>query len=110
MEHVRIPLPGHTGPTDDLHEDAARYLLDAADDPDAPARDLLTNDEHAVMDMTADLANALRAVIGDGEAAAGDWNEVAASIHRIQHSVLAQAAARAYPDRYRLLGGTLVRP
>lgn len=28
----------------------------------------------------------------------------------IQHTVMAQAAARAYPDRYRLLGSTINDP
>lgn len=74
--------------------------------------DLLTPEEHEVMDLTADLANALHAVIyaeGHDENAARDWNEAVTGIHHVQHIVLAQAAARAYPDRYRLLGRTLVR-
>lgn len=69
----------------------------------------LTPEEHRVMDVTADLANALRAVIGDGPTATNDWNEVATPIRAIQHTVLAQAAARAYPERYRLLGRVLTK-
>jgi hypothetical protein len=33
-----------------------------------------------------------------------DLREVANHIHALQDKVLAQAAARAYPDRYRLMG------
>lgn len=33
-----------------------------------------------------------------------DWNECAVEIHVIQHRIMAQAAARAYPDKYRLMG------
>lgn len=135
--HIRIPRPYiTTGPSGDVHADAVHYLVEAAervrhgriwgsgvsalvarvlDDvvtamemkPGADGAPLLTPEEHEVMDMTANLANALRRVVGDGPHAAHDWNEIAAPIHTIQHHVLAQAAARAYPERYRLMGQTL---
>ena len=65
----------------------------------------LTDDEHYAMDLTADLANILqRSVIGNGSQWKNDWSEAALQIHALQHTILRQAAARAYPDRYRLLG------
>jgi hypothetical protein len=68
--------------------------------------DLLTDAEHRVMGLTAEVWNTLvREVVGNGPARDGDLAELATDIHRIQERVLAQAAARAYPDRYRLLGG-----
>lgn len=67
--------------------------------------DLLTPDEHRAMDLTAQLADALAVIVGDGPTRAHDLNELAGYVHLIQHAILAQAAARAYPDRYRLLGG-----
>lgn len=71
----------------------------------------LTPEEHRVMDMTADLANALyRLIDGTDEGLVSrDWNEAVLPLHAIQHTVLAQAAARAYPERYRLLGRTLTK-
>lgn len=67
--------------------------------------DLLTESEHRAMAMTADLWNLLVGdVVGHGSAREGDIAELASDIHRIQERVLAQAAARAYPDKYRLLG------
>ncbi len=69
------------------------------------AGDLMTEDEHAAMKLTADLANALHRIIGKGGQAEHDWAEAAQRIHAIQHTILAQAAARAYPDLYRPLGG-----
>lgn len=69
--------------------------------------DLLTPDEHALMATLASAANQFGAIIRAGDTGQGthDWAEVAADIHRLQQRVLAQAAGRAYPDQYRLLGG-----
>ena len=67
---------------------------------------LLTGAEHRAMALTVELVNLLAGeVIADGPARRGDVNEVVHAIHLIQRMVLGQAAARAYPDRYRLLGG-----
>lgn len=33
-----------------------------------------------------------------------DWNEAASAIHVIQNMLQAQASARAYPERFRLMG------
>jgi hypothetical protein len=67
----------------------------------------LTDDELHALDLTADLANAVSRIIGGERTGAHDWAEMAAHIHCIQHAIMAQAAARAYPDRFRLLGGTV---
>jgi hypothetical protein len=76
---------------------------------------LLTDAEHRAMGLTADLYNLLCGeVIAHARSREGDVAEIAADIHHIQERILAQAAARAFPDRYRLLGGELepnvVRP
>ncbi|MEV4271953.1 hypothetical protein [Micromonospora aurantiaca (nom. illeg.)] len=65
----------------------------------------LTDAEHTAMDLTAQLWNTLSAIAGDGPARSGDLAELATHIHAIQHAIMAQAAARAHPDRYRLMGG-----
>jgi len=65
----------------------------------------LTEDEHEAMRLTAKLTNLMcRAVIGRGDSRYRDIEEFVAHIHAIQHTIMAQAAARAYPDQYRLLG------
>ncbi|MBM0257363.1 hypothetical protein [Micromonospora sp. 4G55] len=66
---------------------------------------MLTDTEHQAMDLTAQLWNTLCAIAGDGPARAGDLAELGQHIHAIQHAIMAQAAARAHPDRYRLMGG-----
>jgi hypothetical protein len=67
----------------------------------------LTKAEQHAMDLTAELMGILsREIIGDGPARAQDLNEAALRIHSIQHMIMAQAAARAHPDLYRLLGHT----
>jgi hypothetical protein len=71
----------------------------------------MTDAEHRAMELTAGLWNHLVSeVVADGPSAAGDLRELVVHIHGIQHAIMSQAAARAYPDRYRLLGGTLARP
>ena len=66
---------------------------------------LLTDVELAAVDLTGQLARLVRQIIGDGPNAAADCTEAAHRIHAVQDLILAQAAARAYPERYRLLGG-----
>lgn len=67
---------------------------------------LMTPAEHRAMELTAELFNLMcREVIDHGPARQGDVSELAADIHRLQHRILRQAAGRAYPDRYRMLGG-----
>ena len=62
---------------------------------------LLTPEEHRLMSLTAQLARGLFALCGD---ASDDKAEVAHEIHALQYRILAQAAARAYPERYRGMG------
>lgn len=70
-----------------------------------PGPDLLTEAELACLETTGKLANQLGGVIGQGPSAPGDLAEAVAHLHAIQRAVMAQAAARAYPERFRLLGG-----
>jgi len=64
----------------------------------------LTDDEHHAIELTTALWNQLSAIVGQGPTRAPDLAELAIHIHAIQTTVLAQAAARTHPDRYRLLG------
>ena len=68
---------------------------------------LLTDDEHAALELSGKLADALCCVVGRGRSREEDLRELLAHVHAIQNAVLAQAAARAYPDRYRLIGESL---
>ena len=69
--------------------------------------DLLTDDEHELIDMLGKCANLFGRVIGNGPTRAADTSEMVAPIHVLQQAVMSQAAARAYPTKYRLLGQTL---
>jgi hypothetical protein len=70
--------------------------------------ELLTNAEHRAMDLTVTLVNlVMHEVIGFGPTRDADVREFVAAVHAVQQMVLSQAAARAYPDRYRLLGGMI---
>ena len=68
---------------------------------------LLTDQEHAAIQKAGDLWGDLCAIVGDGPTRDADLAELIPHVHAIQHAVMAQAAARAYPDRLRLLGLTL---
>jgi len=67
--------------------------------------ELLTPAEHALVEKLAEVWNDFNAICGNGPARHGDLTEACAHVHALQQAVLKQAAARAYPDRYRLLGG-----
>ncbi|MER6830902.1 hypothetical protein ABT352_33250 [Streptosporangium sp. NPDC000563] len=64
----------------------------------------LTGRELEVLALTGRLAEELAAIVGNGPARAQDLNELLVHVHAIQHAVMAQAAARAYPEQFRLLG------
>lgn len=66
--------------------------------------ELLTSQEHKVIADAAQLWNDLCDIVGDGDSRDADLQEFYMSIHAIQRGVMKQAAARAYPDKYRLLG------
>lgn len=66
---------------------------------------VLTDAERRALAVTAEVTNLMNEVIGDGPARDADLAEVVIHVHGIQHMIMAQAAARAYPEDYRLLGG-----
>lgn len=70
-----------------------------------PAPDpMLTADELALVDMLGKCSNLFGKVVGSGRTRSADLTEVVHHIHVLQQAVLSQAAARAYPDQFRLLG------
>lgn len=71
---------------------------------------MLTDAEHEAMETTATLANQIRRLIGSGPTAEADWQEAVNEIHVIQHRIMAQSAARAHPEMYRLMGGRVGEP
>lgn len=86
-------------------------------------KDLLTEDEKKALQLTCELANLLGKICRTPSRPKGhhhsledwignqsnDWAECAVEIHAIQHRLMAQAAARAFPDQYRLMGQLLDR-
>ncbi len=68
--------------------------------------ELLTEDEHHALAVTAELTLLFARIIGGGPTRVGDINEVVEHIHVLQRMLMGQAAARAYPTLYRLLGET----
>lgn len=93
--------------------DAEQQIRHAYGDPDCPRcglpkhslDGLLTPAEHKALGLTAELWNLfVQEIVGNGETRIQDSSEFASHIHDIQHTIMAQAAARAYPDQLRLLG------
>lgn len=77
------------------------------DGPVPPSTDetgLLTFTEHRAVECLADLWGLLGNIVGAGRNQRDDLAELVAPVHALQNAILAQAAARAYPNRYRLLG------
>lgn len=70
--------------------------------------ELLTDDESSIIHDAGTLfTRIVEEVIEDGPNRENDTAELRALVHGIQNMILRQAAARAYPDRYRLLGASL---
>lgn len=74
-----------------------------AADPLMPTQ-LLTVEELSAITLTSRLASSLALIVDYGPTRINDLNELLAHVHAIQHTIMAQAAARAYPDQFRLLG------
>jgi hypothetical protein len=71
----------------------------------------LTESEIRAIDLAAELWNLMvRDVMARGLGRNGDASELAAHIHGIQQMVMSNAAARAYPSRFRLIGGERLAP
>jgi len=64
----------------------------------------LTELEKDAMDTTVTLWKQLSEIIGDGESRNNDVLEAVHYIHALQRMIMSQAAGRAYPEEYRLLG------
>lgn len=69
--------------------------------------DILTDAERAAIQKAGELWGDLCAIVAPGSTRTADLDELIIHIHAIQHAVMAQAAARAYPDELRLLGSTI---
>ena len=83
--------------------------LPLPDDADERLLSLLAPAEHAaVRDAGLLYTFVATHVIADGPTREDDLAELRAPIHVIQRMVLAQAAARAFPKEFRLLGGLVV--
>lgn len=71
----------------------------------------LTEAEVRAIDLAAELWNLMvRDVMARGLGRNGDASELAAHIHGIQQMIMSNAAARAYPSRFRLIGGERLAP
>jgi hypothetical protein len=64
----------------------------------------LTPAEREYLELTTQLVRLFGRICGGDISREQDVREHTAAIHGLQHRVMAQAAARAHPDRYRLLG------
>lgn len=68
---------------------------------------LLTDRERQAARRAGELWGDLCAIVGDGPTRDADLHELVVHIHAIQHAIMSQAAGRAYPAEFRLLGSTL---
>ena len=109
LEAVRMARGGHAYADIVPIVDRALAMIPEVDRQDE-LDGLLTDAEHRAMAMTADLWNLLvQDVVGRDASREGDLAEIATDIHHIQERILAQAAGRAFPDRYRLMGERVKR-
>jgi hypothetical protein len=69
--------------------------------------ELLTPTEHEAVRMAGELWGFLCQIVDVGPTRDADLRELIFHIHAIQHTVMSNAAARAYPDQLRRLGSIL---
>ncbi len=69
----------------------------------------LTPDEQRALALTQELADTFGRIVGWGATRQRDLGEMHAKLRDIQRAVMAQALARAYPDRFALLGNRSAR-
>lgn len=66
--------------------------------------DLLTDEERQIVRDLGAIWGRITAIVGDGPTRAADLHEIVAHIHALQHMIMSNAAARAFPTEFRLLG------
>lgn len=71
------------------------------------AAEFLTDEEKTALDDLGRLWGRLTRIVGEGVTRAADLGEMVVHVHALQNAVLAQAAGRAHPGEYRLMGETL---
>jgi hypothetical protein len=71
---------------------------------------LLTDDEREIVTDLGRIYVRLSKVVGPGTTRGADLTELGHHIHVLQQAVMAQAAARAFPTEFRLLGEECVIP
>lgn len=84
-----------------------RAAANTIDELEERATRLLTVEERALTFDLGQIWNRLCKVVAVGPSRQGDLAEAVHHIHALQNVVMAQAAARAYPDEFRLLGSTV---
>lgn len=94
-----------SGLTDEVRP--GEIIHDDAPSAATPTADLFTFVERHALGALAEVVVSLTNIIGHGETRRADMTEAVHHVHALQNMILAQAAARAYPDRYRLLGSAL---
>lgn len=75
--------------------------------PAEPNGPLLTEDERLCVKKLGEAWNLLCRVVGNEATRDPDLSELVVHVHALQNAVLAQAAGRAYPGEFRLLGERL---
>lgn len=67
--------------------------------------DLLTDKEHALVKKLGECAGEFSDILEHNQSRINDAAEFITLIHFLQRFVMSQAAAREYPEIYRMLGG-----
>jgi hypothetical protein len=70
-------------------------------------RELLAEREQDIITRLGEMWGDLCSIVEDGPTRDADLRELVVHVHALQHAVMAQAAARAYPTTYRRLGSSL---
>ena len=68
---------------------------------------MLTETERLTIRTLGNVWNAICVIVEDGPSRDSDLNEAVLHIHALQHMIMANAAARAFPAGFRRLGAVI---
>lgn len=72
--------------------------------------DALTSLEREIINDLGELWGKICNVVDDGPSREKDLGELVSHIHALQRAMMAQAAARCYPEEFRALGSVIAPP
>lgn len=87
-----------------LTKEGEKLVMDSPEVETLVAVELLTEDEKRAIELAGECASLIFKIIKENGGFEHDADEICTAVHVLQRFVMSNAAARAYPGKYRMLG------